>query len=293
MRIENKGSDFVIIEAKDISYSYGETRAVDHVSFSVEKGEILGFLGPNGAGKSTTVKMLTGQLVPQEGTATVLGHDVTKEPKKIHERIGVCFEEKNLYPRLTVRENLEFFAKLFDHDVDIDSLAKQVDLIKWVDDRAETLSKGMQQRVMFARSLLNDPDVLFLDEPTSGLDPISADAIRNIILSEKKKGKTVFLTTHNMMEADKLSDRVAFINEGKIVALDTPENLKLKLGKRTLKVKMRTEKGFKEETLPLRGPETPKRTKELLEKSNIATVHTQEATLEEVFMKLTGRKLEQ
>ena len=282
-----------IIETENLTYSYDGNMAVDHISFSVEKGEILGFLGPNGAGKTTTVKMLTGQFAPQEGRARVLGFDVAQEPKKIHEKIGVCFEEKNLYPRLSVKENLEFFANLFGLEVDIDSLLKRVELSKWINDRVETLSKGLQQRVMFARSLINDPDVLFLDEPTSGLDPISADAIRNIILSEKKKGKTVFLTTHNMMEADKLSDRVAFINEGKIVALDTPENLKLKLGKKALKVKMRTEKGFEEETLPLRDPETPKKAKELLEKRNIATIHTQEATLEEVFMKLTGRKLEQ
>ena len=282
-----------IIETENLTYSYDGNMAVDHISFSVEKGEILGFLGPNGAGKTTTVKMLTGQFAPQEGRARVLGFDVAQEPKKIHEKIGVCFEEKNLYPRLSVKENLEFFANLFGLEVDIDSLLKRVDLSKWINDRVETLSKGLQQRVMFARSLINDPDVLFLDEPTSGLDPISADAIRNIILSEKKKGKTVFLTTHNMMEADKLSDRVAFINEGKIVALDTPENLKLKLGKKALKVKMRTKKGFEEETLPLRDPETPKKAKELLEKRNIATIHTQEATLEEVFMKLTGRKLEQ
>ena len=282
-----------IIETENLTYSYGDKIAIDHISFSVEKGEILGFLGPNGAGKTTTVKMLTGQFAPQEGRARVLGFDVAQEPKKIHEKIGVCFEEKNLYPRLSVKENLEFFANLFGIEVDIDSLLKRVELSKWINDRVETLSKGLQQRVMFARSLINDPDVLFLDEPTSGLDPISADAIRNIILSEKKKGKTVFLTTHNMMEADKLSDRVAFINEGKIVALDTPENLKLKLGKKALKVKMRTEKGFEEETLPLRDPETPKKAKELLEKRNIATIHTQEATLEEVFMKLTGRKLEQ
>jgi len=282
-----------IIETENLTYSYDDNLAVDHISFSVEKGEILGFLGPNGAGKTTTVKMLTGQFAPQEGWGKVLGFDVAREPKKIHEKIGVCFEEKNLYPRLTVKENLEFFVNLFGLEVDIDPLLKRVDLSKWINDRVETLSKGLQQRLMFARSMINDPDVLFLDEPTSGLDPISADAIRNIILSEKKKGKTVFLTTHNMMEADKLSDRVAFINEGKIVALDTPENLKLKLGKRTLKVKMRTEKGFEEETLPLRDPETPKRAKELLQKRNIATIHTQEATLEEVFMKLTGRKLEQ
>jgi ABC-2 type transport system ATP-binding protein len=283
----------MIIEAETLTYSYDDNLAVDHISFSVDKGEILGFLGPNGAGKTTTTKMLTGQLIPQEGWAKILGIDISRDPKKVHERIGVCFEEKNLYPRLTVRENLNFFAGLFSIDPDLDGLLKRVDLTKWADDKAETLSKGLQQRVMFARSLINDPDILFLDEPTSGLDPISADAIRQIIVAEKKKEKTIFLTTHNMMEADKLSDRVAFINEGKIVALDTPENLKLKLGKRALKVKTRTKKGFEEETLPLDDPQTPERTKNLLETKEVATIHTQEATLEEVFIQLTGRKLEQ
>ena len=281
----------MIIEAENLTYSYGDTLAVDHVSFSVDKGEILGFLGPNGAGKTTTVRMLTGQLVPQEGHAEVLGYDVATDAKKIHARMGVCFEEKNLYPRLSVKENLEFFARLFGLEIDIETLLKRVDLVKFIDFRAEELSKGLQQRLMFARSLINDPDILFLDEPTGGLDPISADAIRKIILAEKEKGKTIFLTTHNMMEADKLSDVVGFINEGRIVALDTPENLKLELGKRALNVKIRTEKGFDEERLLLDDSETPQRTKELLENKNIATIHTQEATLEEVFIKLTGRKL--
>jgi ABC-2 type transport system ATP-binding protein len=283
----------MIIEAEDLTYSYGKILAVDHISFSVDKGEILGFLGPNGAGKTTTVKMLTGQLRPQEGHAKILGYDAAEDSKKIHQRIGVCFEEKNIYPRLSVKENLEFFGRLFGLDPDIDELLKRVDLSKWIDSRAETLSKGLQQRVMFARSLLNDPDILFLDEPTAGLDPISSEAIREIIVEEKNKGKTVFLTTHNMMEADVLSDRVAFINEGNIVALDTPENLKLKLGKRALKIKTKTEGGFKEEVLLLDDTKTPQKTKELLESKDVATVHTQEATLEEVFIKLTGRKLGQ
>jgi len=281
----------MIIEANELTYKYGELVAVDDISFNVEKGEILGFLGPNGAGKSTTVKMLTGQLNPHKGTIKIMGHDVVKESKAVHERIGVCFEEKNLYPRLSVRENLVFFADLFGVDPDIDGLLKRVDIIKWADAKVETLSKGIQQRVMFARSLINDPEILFLDEPTDGLDPISADSIRKIILSEKKRGKTVFLTTHNMSEADLLSDRVAFINEGKIVALDTPENLKLQLGKRILKVKLRTEKGFKEELLPLEDKDTQTRAKALLENEDLATIHTQEATLDEVFIKVTGRKL--
>jgi len=283
----------MIIKAENLTYKYGDLVAVDDISFQVGKGEIIGFLGPNGAGKSTTVKMLTGQLNPHKGSIEILGHDVVKEPKAVHERIGVCFEEKNLYPRLSVRENLEFFSDLFEARPDIESLLKKVDLLKWADDKVETLSKGMQQRVMFARSLINDPEILFLDEPTDVLDPISADAIRKIILSEKSKGKTVFLTTHNMSEADMLSDRVAFINEGKIVALDTPENLKLQLGKRILKVKLRTGDGFKEEFLPIEAKGTPSRAKELLEDENLATIHTQEATLDEVFIKVTGRKLEQ
>jgi len=282
-----------MISVDGISYKYGDFLAVDNISFEVNKGEILGFLGPNGAGKSTTVKMLTGQFLPEKGSIEIMGYDVSKDPKKIHERIGVCFEEKNLYSRLSVRENLEFFASLFDIDADIDSLLKKIDLVKWADDKAENLSKGMQQRVMFARALINDPDILFLDEPTDGLDPISADSIRKIILSEKQKGKTIFLTTHNMSEADMLSDRVAFINEGKIVALDTPENLKLKLGKRVLKIRLSTDDGFKDESLMLDDPNTPQKAMDLLGSKKIATIHTQEATLDEVFIKLTGRKLEQ
>ncbi|HOP08905.1 MAG TPA: ABC transporter ATP-binding protein [Candidatus Methanofastidiosa archaeon] len=283
----------MIIEAEGLTFRYGDLVAVDNITFHVEKGEIIGFLGPNGAGKSTTVKMLTGQLNPQKGIIRIMGHDVTKEPKAVHERIGVCFEEKNLYPRLSVRENLKFFADLFEVEADIDTLIKKMDLSKWADDKVETLSKGMQQRVMFARSLINDPEVLFLDEPTDGLDPISADSIRKIILDEKRRGKTIFLTTHNMAEADMLSDRVAFINEGRIVALDTPENLKLKLGKRLLKVKLRTGNGFTEQFLPIDDKDTPMKAKEFLENENLATIHTQEATLDEVFIKVTGRKLEQ
>ncbi len=282
-----------IIGAEDISYKYDDFLAVDRISFSVEKGEIMGFLGPNGAGKSTTVKKLTGQISPLGGTATVLGIDVAADPKAVHERIGVCFEEKNLYPRMSVRENLSFFASLFDKSVDVDAIIKKIDLEKWAGERAESLSKGMQQRVMVARSLINDPDVLFLDEPTSGLDPISAEQIRAMILEEKKKGKTIFLTTHNMMEADMLSDRVAFINEGRIVALDTPENLKLRLGKRLLKVRTRVGADFEEQTLSLDDASTPGRMQELLSSGNVATIHTQEATLEEVFITLTGRKLAQ
>ena len=279
------------IVADDITFCYGDLTAVDHVSFEVAQGEVLGFLGPNGAGKTTTVKVLTGQLRPKEGSARVLGYDMVKEPKKAAARIGVCFEEKNLYPRMTARGNLEFFAKLFGVDIDAEELLAKVDLSGKGEERVENYSKGMKQRLMIARSILNEPDVLFLDEPTDGLDPVSSDNIRKVILQEQKRGASVLLTTHDMLEADKLSDRVAFMNEGKIVALDTPENLKLKYGKRSVKVRPRGRAEGEEVEIPLDDPQTPEKIRNILREGDFDTIHTSEATLEEIFIKLTGRRL--
>ena len=215
------------IIADNLTYLYGDLVAVDHISFSVARGEILGFLGPNGAGKTTTVKILTGQLKPKEGKATLLDMDVTRNVERVQAEIGVCFEETNLYQRMSAIENLKLFARLFGvTDFDGYALLKRVGLAGREKDRVENYSKGMKQRLMVARSLVSQPQILFLDEPTAGLDPTSSEAIRNIILEERKRGATIFLTTHDMMEADKLSDRVAFMNQGKIVALDTPHNLK-------------------------------------------------------------------
>jgi ABC-2 type transport system ATP-binding protein len=279
------------IVADNITFCYGDLTAVDHVSFEVAQGEVLGFLGPNGAGKTTTVKVLTGQLRPKEGSARVLGYDMVKEPKKAAARIGVCFEEKNLYPRMTARGNLEFFAKLFDVDIDAEELLAKVDLSGKGEERVENYSKGMKQRLMIARSILNEPDVLFLDEPTDGLDPVSSDNIRKVILQEQKRGASVLLTTHDMLEADKLSDRVAFMNEGKIVALDTPENLKLKYGKRSVKVRPKGKAEGEEVEIPLDDPQTPEKIRSILREGDFDTIHTSEATLEEIFIKLTGRRL--
>ena len=224
------------IIADELTYYYGSLLAVDHVSFSVAEGEILGFLGPNGAGKTTTVKMLTGQLKPTGGRAYLLGTDISRNAEEIQGQIGVCFEVTNLYEQMTAIENLKLFARLFGmRQFDAQSLLERVGLSGRGKDRVETYSKGMKQRLMVARSILNRPSVLFLDEPTVGLDPTSSEAIRNIILEERERGAPVFLTTHDMMEADKLSDRVVFMNQGKIVALDTPHNLKQKHGKRALK----------------------------------------------------------
>lgn len=285
-----------VVSAEDITYSYDGKPAVDHVSFHIEKGEILGFLGPNGAGKTTTLKMLTGLFLPQSGKISILEMDISKERKKVQSQIGVCFEEKNLYEEMTGAENLKFFASLFrmkkfDPTPLLDRVGLSFDR-KHRRAKVASYSKGMKQRLMVARTLVNQPKVLFLDEPTEGLDPVSAEAIREVILEEKEKGVTVFLTTHDMMEADKLSDRVAFINEGKISVIDTPEDLKHEHGKRILKVRYRVDEEVKEEELSLEDSEMSKRIDEINAKYKVLDMHTEEATLEDIFIHFTGRKLE-
>ena len=283
------------IEVKDLRYSYGDLEAVKGIAFGVAPGEILGFLGPNGAGKSTTIKMLTGQLQPLSGEARVLGMDVTGDAGAVQARIGVCFEEKNLYLNMSARENLRFFGRLFGiRDLDVDGLLRRVGLADRGKDRVKTYSKGMRQRLMMARALVNRPDVLFLDEPTDGLDPVSSQTIRALIREEADRGAAVLLTTHDMHEADELSDRVAFINEGELHALDTPENLKLEHGKRTVKVRQRGG-GAGEVVVTEVGLDTEdagERLRELVGAEGLLTIHTEEASLEAIFVQMTGRELE-
>jgi ABC-2 type transport system ATP-binding protein len=280
------------ISVEGLSYSYGSLEAVKDISFEVQPGEILGFLGPNGAGKSTTIKMLTGQLTPKSGIARILGADISADDPEIQAQIGVCFEEKNLYLQMTALENLEFFASLFGiRDVDAMGILRRVGLADRARDRVGTFSKGMRQRMMISRAFINQPKVLFLDEPTDGLDPVTSAAIRTTIREEAERGAAVLLTTHDMFEADQLSDRVAFINEGEIVALDTAENLKLKHGTRSVLVRLRDGDGVREEHLAL-GVDSSARLAELAGSPDLLTIHTEEATLEAIFIKLTGRGLE-
>lgn len=281
------------ILSENLTYQYGNLTAVDHISFQVDEGEILGFLGPNGAGKSTTVKMLTGQLLPKEGRAELLGQDVTRHAKKLQAHIGVCFEMTNLYEPMTAADNLNLFARLFGvSNFDANALLERVGLGGKGKVKVETFSKGMRQRLMVARALVNKPRILFLDEPTDGLDPVSAEAIRHIIQEEQAQGVTVFLTTHDMFEADKLSNRVAFIDKGQIVALDTPYALKQRYGKRALKVEVLGDAGqLVTHEVVLDGPETAEKIQHLFAQEKIATVHSEEATLEDIFIQITGRRL--
>ena len=280
------------IDVEGIRFSYGDTPAVDDVSFSVAAGEILGFLGPNGAGKSTTIKMLTGQLTPDAGSIEMLGMNMPGERQQIQERLGVCFEEKNLYLSMTGRENLVFFAKLFEvKDFEPEPMMERVGLSARLDDRVSEYSKGMRQRLMMARALVNTPDVLLLDEPTDGLDPVSAIAIRDLISQEAERGAAVLLTTHDMHEADTLSNRVAFINQGSILTIDTPEALKLAHGQRAVRIRTRDGDGIDDQVIPLDEADSAERIQTAMSADDIMTIHTEEATLEDIFVEYAGRGL--
>jgi ABC-2 type transport system ATP-binding protein len=281
------------ISAANLRFSYGENEAVKGISFEIAPGEIFGFLGPNGAGKTTTIKMLTGQLQPRGGTVRILGRDVGRDDPVAQAQIGVCFEEKNLYDAMSAEENLRFFAALYGADgLDTDALLERVGLADRGADRVGSYSKGMRQRLMVARSILHEPLVLFLDEPTDGLDPVSSKAIRAIIREEAERGAAVLLTTHDMWEADELSQRVAFINEGRIYAIDTPENLKLQHGQRSVKVRRRDGAGVKDESLALDDPAIGEQLRAAVQEEGLMTIHTEESTLENIFVEMTGRTLE-
>jgi ABC-2 type transport system ATP-binding protein len=238
------------IEVKNLTRNYNGLCAVDHISFEVESGEIFGFLGPNGAGKTTTIKMLTGQLCPTSGEAQVVGCDVVEERQDMKPQIGVVFEYQNVYERLSAWDNLGFYARLYGvNKKRVSEVLTQVGLMGREREKIKRYSNGMKQRLLIARALLHEPRVLFLDEPTRGLDPGVARDIRAIIADLSHEGVTVFLTTHYMEEADRLCHRVAIIDQGRIVALDTPERIKSEHG------------------------------------------DGQDATLEDVFIKLTGKLL--
>ena len=221
-----------MIEVKDLTKKFNDFTAVDHITFDVKKSEVFGLLGPNGAGKTTTIRMLTTLIRPTEGTATIGGYDVVKQDNKVRQLIGLVSEKMIMYDRLTAKENLKFFGKLYNMPSNvlnpkIDELLELLQLTPWKDSKVGTFSSGMRQRMNVIRALLNMPQVLFLDEPTLGLDPQSTVEIRDFIKKINREHKTtIILTTHMMNEADILCDRIGIIDQGKITALDTSTNLK-------------------------------------------------------------------
>jgi ABC-2 type transport system ATP-binding protein len=277
------------IEVEDLVKHYGEVRAVDGVTFTARAGEILGLLGHNGAGKTTTIRMLTGRARPTSGRASVCGYDVVRARHYMKPLINLVFEDQNLYTRLTGRENLQLFADLYGAPrARVDELLEVVGLVGSAGRKVKTYSSGMKQRLMIARALVNQPRVLFLDEPTRGLDPTSARDVRRLVREQAQGGATVFLTTHYMEEADELCDRVAFLSSGRIVALDTPRELKLRYGERTALVLLDSRD---EHTLRLDDPADAALLERWMAEGRVLTVHSQEGTLEEVFVNLAGRPL--
>lgn len=283
-----------MITVKNLYHSYGhnDDYQVRDVSFEIRPGEVFGFLGPNGAGKSTTQKIITGLLPLQRGEVEVMGQDIRSAGRAIFNEIGVAFEQPNLYKKLTGLENLTFFRQLYAGETeDPMSLLRQFGLEEAAGKKVAAYSKGMQQRVVLARSLLNRPRIWFLDEPTAGLDPASAREIRQLVLQKKAEGTAIFLTTHDMHVADELCDRVAFINDSEIVALDTPRSLKLKYGEQLLRVEFRDNGRVATEQLNQTAPQDIERLHSLLAAGEVETIHSQEASLETIFIALTGREL--
>jgi fluoroquinolone transport system ATP-binding protein len=283
-----------MIHVENLTYRYpgAAAPAIRDLSFSVAPGTIFGFLGPSGAGKSTTQKILNGLLSGYSGRAAVLGREVASWGSAYYEQIGVAFELPNHMQKLTARENLRYFAALYKGaTLPPDELLAQVGLEADADTRVERFSKGMRMRLNVARALLHQPAVLFLDEPTSGLDPANAQRIRNLIRAQKAAGRTIFLTTHAMTIADELCDQVAILVDGAIAAIDTPRALKLRFGAPTVRVEYQNGAGLNRRDFALADLAASPAFSDLLRSGTIQTIHTQEATLEQVFMHLTGRAL--
>jgi len=283
-----------LIKVEHLIHSYdGKTNAVDGIDFAVERGEIFGFLGPNGAGKSTTQNILTGLLRLQKGHVTVGGIDLRKPTDRFYNLIGVCFEKPNLYKKLTGQENLNYHAGMYTVPTrDPKELLALAGLSHAGSKKVEAYSKGMTQRLMLARSMINSPQIWFLDEPLSGLDPKSSMDMKELIRHKRREGVTIFMTTHNMFVAEELCDRVGFINQGKIVALDTPRNLKLEYGQHLVRVEYRNADGLHTENLSLDQPGDKQKLQQIISTENVETIHSQEATLEQIFIRLTGRGLQ-
>jgi fluoroquinolone transport system ATP-binding protein len=283
-----------VIEVDDLTFRYPKTAkpAVKGMSFTVDRGEVFGFLGPSGAGKSTTQKILTGLLTGHGGRVAVWDRDPADWGSEYYQRIGVSFELPNHYQKLTALENLQFFAALYAGATeDPMALLESVDLAASADTRVGQFSKGMQMRLVFARALLHRPELLFLDEPTSGMDPVNARRVKDVVRELREQGCTVFLTTHDMATAEELCDRVAFVVDGRIAALDTPTEHKVSRSRRTVRVTYRAGIDLEYKDFPLDGLADDETFRALTREHHVEALHSQEASLEDVFIDVTGRSL--
>lgn len=278
------------IRLEHITKRFDKEPVLKDLNAVLQRGEILGFLGPSGAGKTTTIKILTGQLKPTSGDAYILGIHVKNIDETIYEQIGIVTDQSGVYERMTVYENLKYFAKILKADPSrIDGLLQRVGLAGHKKKPAGKLSKGQMQRLVLARAVLHKPKVLFLDEPTSGLDPSTALDIHKLLGEMKQEGMSVFLTTHNMEEATKLCDHVALLNDGQIVEYGTPQELCLRYNQKK-RYRILLESG--EELLLEQSEENIRKMAGLLAQNQVASLHSCEPTLEHVFLTVTGRNLQ-
>lgn len=269
-----------LIEVDKLSHSYGDKKILNEISFTINKGNVIGLLGPSGAGKTTLVNILTGQLKPKSGTVRISEENLVT---------GIMMDSFGLYERLTVWDNLKLFAKIYKvSPARIDMLLERAELQKAKKTVVGNLSKGMRNRVNFCRALLKNMDILYLDEPTSGLDPATTDKIHELIEEEKKAGTTIFLTTHNMHEAEKLCDSIILLNEGSIIEQGVPKEICMKYNSENSIVLIL--KSGEKRTLG-NNRESADTLSELMKKEQIAGIHSSEPDLEKVFLHLTGRKL--
>lgn len=289
-----QSDDSYAITVNNLRFTYPKSNktAVKEVSFAIKKGEIFGFLGPNGAGKTTTQKIIIGLLKDYSGNVQILGRNLKDWKTQLYNRIGVGFELPNHYQKLTALENLELFASFYQgQTIPPMNLLKMVELEKDADQRVATFSKGMKSKLNFARALLNDPEIIFLDEPTTGLDPVSSRLIKTIIKQKREEGKAIFLTTHNMNDADELCNRVGFIVEGKLVLIENPKELKIRHGKKLVNVEYLNNNELSSKQFELENLAENKVFLQLLRSGSVQTIHTAEATLDDIFIKATGRQL--
>lgn len=280
-----------MIKVKNVSFSYTKKPFVKDISFSVGGGEIFGFLGPSGAGKTTLQKILTGLISTYDGSAVVAGMECKRHNNSFYEKIGVDFEFSTLYEKLTARQNLQFFSSLYrNQPVSIDNLLEAVGLHNDADKKVSDYSKGMKSRLNFIKSLLHDPSILFLDEPTSGLDPTNSRLMKDMILEEKRKGKTIIITTHNMHDATELCDKVAFIVNGEIRAWDSPHNLIMSKGAAKITYSY-FENGEQTSSCLLKEISEDTKLQMLIKDNSLLSIHSSEPTLNDIFIDLTGRTL--
>ena len=274
------------IRITNLTKTFQGKTALNQLNCVVRQGEIYGFLGPSGAGKTTTIKLLTGQLSPQSGELTVLGQPVVCGRGSLYSQIGVLTDTSGFYEKMTVRENLRLFARISQtSQTRVQQVLTQLGLADHQNKKAEKLSRGMKQRLMFARAILHQPKLLFLDEPTANLDPATSADVHALIREMNRQGTTIFLTTHNMEEAQELCDRVAFLNEGHLVEEGTPQALRLKYAEDS--VELRYQDGT-----TLRVRKEPEAIREALKhEGRLLTIHSQEPDLRTIFLQLTGRDL--